>query len=203
MIFFFFFPVGLNFSSVFSAESEKLILHPSSLLAVSCAVAEAGSHLTSHPLFLYLSSTRTHFQPALPPTPLQIGPCALIVDVYDGKESGVQHLEVDSQPAEEDCSSRSRRGSLSGPQFPPVLQPQKYAVPIPVVAALGHGSGKLRVREFCLCPLPGTGASLSQQMRMLERVHYELGKYLATKMGVSDFAGLAPKVGRWGRGGSP
>lgn len=55
-----------------------------------------------------------------------------------------------------------------------------------MVAALGQGAGKLKVREFCLCPLPGTGASLSQQMRMLERVHFELGKYLAVKMGVSE-----------------
>lgn len=147
---------------------------------MSCAVAKAGSHLTSHPLFLYLSSAHTHFQPVTPPGPLQMGPCSLTVDLYDGKENGVQHLEVDPHLE----STSSRRPSLSAPQFPPNRVAQKYTVPLPVVAALGQGAGKLRVKEFCLCPLPG--ASLPQQMRMLERIHYELGKCSAAKMGVSN-----------------
>lgn len=160
--------------------SERVVLHPSSILAVSCAVARAGSHLASHPLFLYLSSVHTHFQPSTPPGPLQIGPCSLVVDLYDGKENGVQHLEVDPH-----FVPSSRRASLSAPQFPPSLAPQKYTVPLPVVAALGQGTGKLKVKEFCVCPVLG-GAPLPQQMRMLERIHYELGKCSAAKMGVSD-----------------
>ena len=149
------------------------------MLAISCAAASAGSQLTSLPLFLYLSSTRIHFQPAIPSGSLQMGPCSLIVDMYDGKENGTQYIKVDPHLS----SHSSRRASLSAPQFPPSRPPQKFTVPLPVVSALGQGSGKLKVREFCVCPLPGS--SVLQQIRMIQKLYYDLGKCAVAKMGVS------------------
>ncbi len=75
--------------------------------------------------------------------------------------------------------------SLSVPEAfaqPVVLPEVKYTMPIPVVAALGRSSGKLRIKEFCVLPLPGS--PMPQQIKMLERLHAELGKLLSTKFGV-------------------
>ena len=45
---------------LFAAEGNHIFLHPSALLAVSCAAAVAGSKLSSTPLFLYLTSVRIY-----------------------------------------------------------------------------------------------------------------------------------------------
>lgn len=145
------------------------------MLAVSCAVALAGSQLSSHPLFLYLSP-RCVPQPAPPsPTP-QI---ALRVDVCpDSSEN------TTSRTGRVGTHVRSSSRGLSLPIPPPPSNPpQKYSIPFPVTAMLGQSTGKLKVREFSVCPLPN--ATVPQQMKMLDKLHYELGKILAAKLGVS------------------
>lgn len=158
------------------------------MLAVSCAVALAGSQLTSHPLFLYLSPLWVP-RPASPsPTP-QI---ALTVDVcpessaVENTTSGTgTHVRSNSRSVSLPVSPlRSSSRSLSLPIPPPPSNPpHKYSMPLPVTAMLGQSTGKLKVREFSVCPLPSV--TVPQQIKMLDKLHYELGKILAAKLGVS------------------
>lgn len=152
------------------AAGDKVILDPISLLTVSCAVAQAGSRLSSHPLFLCLSSSQIHSHADSPPTSA-LNPS----------------LTVDPCPMEEPSEglrSPSRNMSLFLPVPPPPSHPpQKYSMPLPVVAMLGQSTGKLKVREFCVCPLPGP--PVPQQIKMLERLYHEIGKIITSKLGVS------------------
>ena len=67
----------------------------------------------------------------------------------------------------------------------PVVNESEYRFPMPIlmVAAIGSGAGKLRIREFLLIPLPGSPNY--QQFKSLENMYFELGKSLSTKYGVS------------------
>ena len=155
------------------AAADKIILDPISLLAVSCAVANAGSQLSSHPLFLCLSSSQLHSHAESPPTSL-LNP-SLTVDPCPTQEP---------PPMTESLRSPSRNMSLFLPVPPPPSHPpKKYSMPLPVVAMLGQSTGKLKIREFCMCPLPGP--PVPQQIKMLERLHHEMGKIVASKLGVS------------------
>lgn len=162
------------------AEGDKLILHPSAMLAVSCAVAMAGSHLSSTPLFLYLSSALSsahlHARPGpdAPRRPSNVGSFSFKVDVPGPADVHEKNTEEPSDDL------NNKKNSIVHHYVP-----QKYTIPSPVVAVLGQGTGKLRVREFCLCPLPPS--PLPQQINMLERVFHELGKLLSqsAKLGVS------------------
>ena len=61
-------------------------------------------------------------------------------------------------------------------------------MPIPVISIIGGGHagcGKLRFREFCLTPLPGS--TFPEQAKALVTIYQELGKVLASKFGVSPF----------------
>lgn len=162
------------------AVADKVILEPSSMLAVSCAVAQAGSQLSSHPLFLYLSPFRA------PSSPTEGGraslpPYSLTVDMFqdDKKKKGTRNSGSSTRV-------HSRSMGLSLPVLPPSHPPQKYSMPVPVVAMIGQSTGKAKVREFCVCPRPG--APMLQQMKMLGRLHYELGKVLAAKLGAGSRA---------------
>lgn len=150
-----------------------MILEPSAILAVSCAVALAGSQLFSHPLFLYLSPCRV--PQSAPPSPTsQV--TTLRVDVFP----------EDSTKTETTTGKhvRSRSTGLSLPIPPPPSHPpQMYSMPFLVTAMLGQSTGKLKIREFSVCPLPNS--AVPQQIKMLERLHYELGKVLGAKLGVS------------------
>lgn len=150
------------------------------MLAVSCAVAEAGSQLSLHPLFLYLSSFHIHSTSPAPQCPPQMAALSLKVDLCS-----------DTSETDRAQSPLSPPGEMSVllPHLPPSRAPMKYSVPLPVVAVMGQGAGKLKVREICLCPLPG--APMPHQMKMLERLYYELGKCLSTKLGVSSINGLS------------
>lgn len=73
---------------------------------------------------------------------------------------------------------------LANTYFP---ETQKFTMPTPVVSILtgGHlGCGKLRMREFCLVPLPGV--TFPEQIRSLVTVYQEMGKVLTAKSGVSS-----------------
>jgi hypothetical protein len=86
-------------------------------------------------------------------------------------------------------SSSHKRSSSRGLSLPipppPPNPPQKYSMPLPVMAMMGQSTGKLKVREFSVCPLPCS--TVPQQMKMLDNIYYELGKVLATKLGVSIY----------------
>lgn len=168
-----------------TAAADKVILEPSSLLAVSCAVALAGSELSSHPLFLYLSPFRV--PQSVPPSPTsQATRRSLKVAVFP---EDVENMKTEtSGPDHSGKHVRSRSGGLSLPIPPPPSHPpQQYSMPFLVTAMLGQSTGKLKVREFCVCPLPNS--AVPQQIKMLERLHYELGKVLAAKLGVSSGVG--------------
>lgn len=125
------------------------------MLAVSCATAVAGAHLSNTPLYLHLAKYYT------PPN-----------TNYSAKNTPAQ--------TKRKSISNSRRSSRSksSNQF-------KYTMPILVVGALsgGHiGCGKAKFREYCVTPLPG--APFPEQIRMILSVHSELGKTLAAKYGV-------------------
>ena len=65
-------------------------------------------------------------------------------------------------------------------------------MPTPVVSVLtgGHlGCGKLKIREFCLTPLPGV--TFPEQIRSLLTVYQEVGKVLSGKSGVSSSHSVA------------
>ena len=181
-----------------------MVLEPSALLAVSCAVALAGSQLSSHPLFLYLSPCDVpHSSPSS--TTLEV---AFKVDTCsDGSGHSINeagHLGTHKPSSSRGLSlpipgpspskhpqkhgslpvtSNSKGLSLPVPP-PPSKPPQKYSLPLPVAAMLGQSTGKLKVREFCVCPLPISAAP--QQVKMLHKLHSELGRILASKLGVSD-----------------
>lgn len=73
---------------------------------------------------------------------------------------------------------------LASTYFP---ETQRFTMPTPVVSVLtgGHlGCGKLKIREFCLTPLPGI--TFPDQIRSLLTVHQEVGKVLSAKSGVSS-----------------
>ena len=73
---------------------------------------------------------------------------------------------------------------LANTYFP---ETQKFTMPTPVVSILtgGHlGCGKLKMREFCLVPLPGV--TFPEQIRSLVTVYQEMGKVLTAKSGVSS-----------------
>lgn len=162
------------------AAADKVILEPNSLLAVSCAVALAGSELSSHPLFLYLSPCRV--PPSTPPSPTPQA-TGFLLKVAVCQEDG-ENMKTETSETDGGKHVRSRSMGLSLPIPPPPSHPpQQYSVPLPVVSALGQSTGKLKVREFCVCPLPKS--AVPQQLKMLERLHYELGKVLAAKLGVS------------------
>ena len=161
------------------AAAHKLMLHPSAVLATSCAAAEAAAQLASQPLFFHLSSARiAQFQAdSLRVSPDLSSSCRLKVDLCEDTErekaeSRTYHLG----------GSTMRERSLTLDISPLSRSMKEYAIPFPVVASLGQGTGKLRLREICLCPLPG--APLAQQLRILEKVHTEIGKQLASKYGV-------------------
>ena len=165
------------------AAASKAPLHAGAVLAVSCAVAEAASQLSSRPLFFHLSSTRT----ATPFTDSLQGsantPCALKVDVCEdlSKMKGVKTYQLGGTSP---ISSRERGLSLAVPPLSRSLT--NYAMPLPVVASLGQGSGKLRIREICLCPLPGPPTA--EQIKTLQKMHAQLGKQLVAKFGVCYLA---------------
>lgn len=161
------------------------------MLAVSCAVALAGSQLSSHPLFLYLS-------------PCHPAPSSTSSDSSRHSPSEAGHFDThrtsnsrglslplpppSSKPPQRHSSplpmhSNSRGLSLPVPP-PPSKPPQKYSLPLPVVAMLGRSTGKLKVREFCVCPLPSS--AVPQQVKMLHKLHQELERVLASKLGVSE-----------------
>ena len=168
---------------VFSpAATNNLTLNPNSLLAVSCAAVIGASHLISHPLFLYLTSTHLHTKGPIDslrdtrvPTTVDIipKPCVHPVEssTVDGSDMILKDI-FDSRNMEKIIGT-SKISSPNG---------KKYMIPIPMVAVLGRGLGKLRMREFCLSPLPET--PLPQQMKMLKNIYVELGKLLSTKQGV-------------------
>lgn len=101
-------------------------LHPSAVLATSCAVARAGAILGKVPLHQHIAAM---------------------------------------------CCA----------------PPQSFALPLPVVGALGSGLvgwGKLRFSEFCLVPSPGV--TFLEQVTNLTAVYRQIGEVLANKAGVSD-----------------
>ena len=149
------------------AMANGLHLHSSSLLAVSSAAAIAGAHLSSLPLFLYLLSIyygddmadiikgSSPFHIPTPPLPPE-------------KTSSSVNMEKENQNKEEVPTSPAFKGSVG--------------LPSPVVAVLRVGSGKLKLREFCLVPL--CGSSVLQQVDMTRTIFLELGKLISSKSGV-------------------
>ena len=64
---------------------------------------------------------------------------------------------------------------------------QSFALPIPVVGAIGSGRvgyGKLRFLEFCLVPSPE--AIILEQVTNLTAIYRQIGEVLMSKAGVSD-----------------
>ena len=56
---------------------------------------------------------------------------------------------------------------------------EKLSLPLPVLAAIAGGCGKLKLKEFYLSPLPGS--PLPEQISAVLATHQALGRLLAAK----------------------
>ena len=112
--------------SLFYFYPDGSQLHPSSLLAVSCASAIAGAQLSNTPLYLHLAK---HY------TPPNTNHSAKNTPTQTRRKSNIR---------------RTSHGKNSD-QFKYTMP-----IPVVGALSGGHmGCGKAKFREFCVSPLPG------------------------------------------------
>lgn len=145
---------------VYTAAANGHALHPSSLQAVSSAVAIAGAHLSSLPPFLYFCSQYYKEEMA---------------DIIAGSSPRLDSSQI--LPRESSSTINIEDKSSAPP-----ASIGSMGIPTPVVSVLRVGSGKLKMHEFCLLPL--SAVSVNLQVDMLGSIYTELGKILSSKFGV-------------------